>query len=55
MACLDVGVLEFCFKDVITFNYTEEEKPISYFKELIDKAMKEFGYVLMNIEGGKIE
>lgn len=52
---LDLGINEFCFKEVITFTYTKQEKPISYFKELIHHSMKETGYIPIKIEGGKIE
>ena len=55
MEKLDLGMDEFCFKEVIAFNYTKEEKPVSYFKELIQQAMESIGHTLIKIEGGKIE
>jgi hypothetical protein len=44
-----------CIKDVITFSYTKEEKPVSYFKELIKMAMESCDCQLVQIVGGKIE
>lgn len=55
MGNLDLGIDTLCFKDVITFHYTKEEKPVSYFKELIRKALESIGHTLIKIEGGKIE
>ena len=51
----DLGTDCVCLKEVITFNYTKEEKPIDYFKGLIKQAMESGECTLVQIEGGKIE
>lgn len=51
----DLGMDGMCIKDVITFSYTKEEKPVSYFKELIKMAMESCDCQLVQIVGGKIE
>lgn len=51
----DLGIDGLCTKDVITFVYTAEEKPISYFKELIKQAMESCERTVLKIEGGKVE
>lgn len=55
MACCDLGIGALCFKEVIYFSYTKEEKPVSYFKDLIRQALEAIGHTLVKIEGGKIE
>jgi len=55
MSKLDLGTGEIGIYETITFQYTKEEKPISYFKELIKKAYEELGCVVLKIKGGKIE
>lgn len=55
MQKLDLGMDEVCFRETIGFYYILEEKPISYFKQLIRQAMEASGNVLINIEGGKTE
>lgn len=52
---MDLGMQKTAYKEVMTFTYTNEEKPISYFKNLIRIAMEESGFVLLEITGGKIE
>lgn len=51
----DLGIDGFAFKEVFTFDYSKEEKPISYFKDLFTKAFDQLGRTIIHIEGGKIE
>jgi hypothetical protein len=51
----DLGIDTICIKDVITFNYTREEKPVSYFKDILKLAMENSECQIIHIEGGKIE
>jgi len=55
MEKFDLGFEEIYTKDVYTFNYTEEEKPVSYFKELLRKALENCDCTVFEITGGKIE
>ena len=55
MTKLDLGTKECFIKDVLTFEYTKEEKPIQYFKDILTKAFVMMDYTLIHIEGGKIE
>lgn len=55
MNTLDLGMDSICLKETYAFNYTAEEKPISYFKDLITQAIKSCGGTVLKIEGGKIE
>lgn len=55
LSCLDLGHECFAYKEVMSFSYTKEEKPVSYFKDLIKQAVENSGHVFLYVEGGKIE
>jgi hypothetical protein len=51
----DLGIVNVCLKEIIQFNYTKEEKPISYFKHLIQTAYESYECTVLDIRGGKME
>jgi len=55
MSKLDLGMDGLALREVITFEYTKEEKPIQYFKDLINTAYERMGCKIIDIKGGKIE
>lgn len=55
MQKLDLGMDTICLKESYGFNYTAEEKPISYFKGLITQAIESCEGRVLRIEGGKVE
>ena len=55
MKKLDLGEQEFCIRETIHFQYSKEEKPVAYFKDLIKQALEACDCKLLDIEGGKIE
>lgn len=55
MRKFDLGDREYTLEEIIQFACHSEEKPVSYFKDLIAQAFASIDHILVHIEGGKIE